>query len=306
MTTLGTPRLTAGGRELSLASDRFGFLRESTDVAHDSDEMRRRIDEDGYLFLPGFLDRDHVRAVRTGLLEALAPEGIFSPDHHLEEAVLKPGQEIYFRPDLANDPEIGANLRALIYSERVTGLADRIFGEPSRHYDFTWLRAVARGGTFPHCDAVYMGRGTHRVMTAWVPLGDVPLTIGGLIVLEGSHKDQGLLTDYVTLDVDRACDDGVNETQARGFEATGAISADFEAVRGRDGGRRWLTAREYRMGDLLLFTIHTAHGSLDNHSGTLRLSSDSRYQPASEPADERWVGEVPPGHGDATKIRMIC
>jgi hypothetical protein len=37
-----------------------------------------------------------------------------------------------------------------------------------------------------------------------------------------------------------------------------------------------------------------------------RLSSDSRYQLATEPADERWIGEHPIAHGAAGKKGEIC
>jgi hypothetical protein len=49
------------------------------------------------------------------------------------------------------------------------------------------------------------------------------------------------------------------------------------------------------------------HASLDNRSeNRLRISSDSRYQRASEPIDERWVGINPPGHTTAGKRGRIC
>ena len=62
-------------------------------------------------------------------------------------------------------------------------------------------------------------------------------------------------------------------------------------------GKRWLTT-DFKMGDLLVFTMHTMHCSLDNRSAEnrIRLSVDSRYQPAAEEADERWVGENSLGH----------
>jgi len=52
--------------------------------------------------------------------------------------------------------------------------------------------------------------------------------------------------------------------------------------------------------------MHTVHASLDNPSGHVRLSSDSRCQPASEPADERWIGKNPIGHSTAGKRGHIC
>lgn len=48
-------------------------------------------------------------------------------------------------------------------------------------------------GTAPHCDLVYMGRGTKNVFTMWVPYGEVPLELGGLMVLEQSHLKNALL-----------------------------------------------------------------------------------------------------------------
>jgi hypothetical protein len=70
-------------------------------------------------------------------------------------------------------------------------------------------------------------------------------------------------------------------------------------------GGRWLTT-EYRASDVLIFSIFTVHASLDNQSDRVRISSDSRYQLASDPVDERWVGEKPIGHSQAGKRGRIC
>jgi len=48
------------------------------------------------------------------------------------------------------------------------------------------------------------------------------------------------------------------------------------------------------------------HASLDNPSDRVRISTDTRYQPVSEPADDRWVGENPIGHSLAGKNGRIC
>jgi hypothetical protein len=49
------------------------------------------------------------------------------------------------------------------------------------------------------------------------------------------------------------------------------------------------------------------HASLDNRTeNRLRISSDARFQRASEPIDERWVGVNPPGHTLAGKRGRIC
>ena len=52
--------------------------------------------------------------------------------------------------------------------------------------------------------------------------------------------------------------------------------------------------------------MFTVHAGLDNRSDRVRLSSDSRYQPASKPADERWIGPNPIAHGAAGRRGKIC
>ena len=49
------------------------------------------------------------------------------------------------------------------------------------------------------------------------------------------------------------------------------------------------------MGDVILFGMHTMHASTTNLTSRFRLSCDVRFQPASEPADNRWVAGGP-GH----------
>ena len=44
------------------------------------------------------------------------------------------------------------------------------------------------GFTGIHADWVYMGRGTSNLLTCWIPIGDVPIEMGTLAVLEGSNS----------------------------------------------------------------------------------------------------------------------
>ena len=64
------------------------------------------------------------------------------------------------------------------------------------------------------------------------------------------------------------------------------------------------------MGDVLVFTMRTVHAGTDNETPFVRLSTDSRYQRADAPVDERWVvgehGEAPVGHGLGAKVGKIC
>ena len=47
---------------------------------------------------------------------------------------------------------------------------------------------------------------------------------------------------------------------------------------------------------VLIFGMFTMHSSITNTSDRFRISSDTRYQLQSEPADERWIGRKPKAH----------
>lgn len=295
----------AGGQPLDTSPEAFGWLRPSADCLREVSRLRERMESDGYLFMPGFFAQDEVMSVRKNLTNALWSEGALDPKHSAIDSIAREGIEMGFRPDIANGNHC---VEQLVYGPKMLLFFEDLLGGAIRHYDYTWLRAVSKGhGTSPHCDIVYMGRGTKKLYTAWIPLGDVPLSVGGLMILENSHRIETLRESYGKLDVDSSCanqPEARNQVEALGYHESGAIDLDPVALREKLGGR-WLTA-EYRMGDLLVFSMYTVHASLDNQTREIRLSSDSRYQLASEPVDERWVGENPIGHGPNAKKSLIC
>jgi ectoine hydroxylase-related dioxygenase (phytanoyl-CoA dioxygenase family) len=300
--------LTSCGRALDMSEEAFGELRDSSYLAEDGAGLRARMQEDGYLFLRGFFRREDVLAARQEIVNRLAAEGLLAPGSDPMDALIRQDANSAFRPDLTKD---NAPLHRLLYTGAMMALYERFFAEAVLHFDFTWLRAMSPGhGTGPHCDVVYMGRGTReKLLTAWTPLGDAPLTLGGLMVLENSHRQHERLRSYLERDVDTYCTNGRHaeeiESGKKQWEWNGSLSKDPVSLRQKLGGR-WLTT-DFEAGDLLTFTMHTVHASLDNAStDRMRFSSDSRYQPASLPADERWVGGNPVAHGRAGKRGRIC
>ncbi len=305
MSTATLPPIYSYGHELDTDPSLFGILRDSSDAADDFDELRARLVNDGYLYLPGYLDREEVLGVRKTLTGGLAEQGLLHPDRPSVDGVAHPDNRTTFKPDLAQD---NPKLKKLIYSGRLISFYTDLYGEPIRHYDYTWLRAVGPGkGTNPHCDIVYMGRGTKQHMTCWIPYGDVSFELGGLMILEDSHKKSERLRSYLERDVDEFCENKPGQAEKAKNEQwvfSGSLSHNPPVLRESLGGR-WLTA-EYRAGDILTFGMSLVHASLDNRTDRIRLSSDSRYQRASEAIDDRWIGANPPGHTLAGKRGRIC
>jgi hypothetical protein len=305
-TLTSLPQLHSYGHALDMDDDKVGLLRDSSDAATDFAELRQRFADDGYLYMKGYLDRDEVLRARASLTERLAAEGVIDTRYPHIDGFAAPGGGYVFKPEVTNN---NAPVQNLLYTGRLVEFYRQFFGEEIRHYDFTWLRAIGPGkGTNPHCDLPYMGRGTHRHMTCWLPYGDISFELGGLMVLEGSHRRMDLLEKYVYRDVDAFCEnkpaDAAN-AKAGKWSFSGTLSHNPPQVRDKFGGR-WLST-EYQAGDFLTFGMFLVHASLDNRTANrLRISSDSRYQRASEPIDERWIGPNPPGHSVAGKRGRIC
>jgi len=149
---------------------------------------------------------------------------------------------------------------------------------------------------FIHLDNVYMGRGSQNLITCWTPYGDVPMNNAPLAILEKSHilkEFKKIHNSYTKLDVDRDV-------------IKGGFTTDPLELTKKYGGK-WRTT-SYRAGDILIFGMKIFHGALTSTSSEYRISSDTRYQPADEPFDERWIGDEPEGHKkfrDVSEIKKI-
>ena len=304
--------LTFQGRPLDMSPQQFGPLRASADALDDFSELRRRFAADGYLYLPGLLDRDTLLAARRRMLDDLTRMDFVDPGFPLMDGVARREAAV---SALSMQGLVKNNepLRNALYSGAMIGFYERFLGGPVRHLDFTWCRVKTSGtetATSPHYDIVFMGRGTRNLYTSWTPLGDIPKQMGGLMLLENSHSQEEIKASYGRIDVDVYCTNApdaaeIESGKKRWHHAdTGQYAKDAVAV-GRDLKSRWLTT-DYQLGDLLVFGMYTMHASMDNHTNRVRLSTDTRYQLASEPVDERWIGEEPIAHGPAAKKGIIC
>jgi len=297
------------GQELELTDTSFGELESSLDLLGDGAAMRERMQAEGYLYLPGYLGREAVLEARQVILERLDGAGWLDTEYRVADGIAAPAGPVNARPELVHGNE---PLQRLLYSEAgpMMQFYKEFLGGDVAHFDYTWMRALFPAkGTPPHCDIVYMSRGTTNLFTSWTPLGDVPYEVGGLMILERSHLHERLRNTYGRKDVDEYCTnrrDAVPDGDGGGGNITqgGWLSKDPIKLRQNLGGR-WLST-EYSAGDLLVFTAYTVHASIDNHSNFIRLSSDSRYQLAAEPIDERWMGDDPIGRRNSYKRGRIC
>ncbi|MBO9607158.1 MAG: phytanoyl-CoA dioxygenase family protein [Paenibacillaceae bacterium] len=271
--------VTIGQRELEMGGRYMTELRSSNDILHDTEALRQRMEEDGYLLLRDFHDRDTVLRTRAAALKQLAEKGRLAPDTNLEDGIIGPenkGAEFGSMPELLD----------IVNAPWVMSFFDRFLGGESMTFDYKWSRAVPRGGfSGAHYDVVYMGRGTKQLYTMWTPIGDISYEMGGLAVCLGSNRFDKIKATYGRMDVDRDL-------------VAGWFSNDPVEIVDQFGGK-WATT-EFRAGDVMIFGMYLMHGSLTNTTDRFRLSCDTRYQLKSEPVDERWMGKKPKAHAESS------
>jgi hypothetical protein len=271
-----------GKREMELGGN-LGFLRDSNDILNDVTALRERMKEDGYLLIRGLHNREQVLTARRQMLEKLAENNALDPQAPLMDGVINKDAKSKFFGG-TNRLTSCPGFQELVKAPPVMGFFEKFLGGPARTFDYKWLRVVGKGDfTGAHYDIVYMGRGTQNLYTCWTPIGDVSYDMGPLTLCVGSHKSEfaKLQQTYGKMDVDRD-------------HVQGWYSGDPNEVVERFGGK-WHTA-EFKAGDALIFGMYTLHMSLTHNSNKFRISSDTRYQLASEPVDERWIGEKPLAH----------
>jgi len=284
-----------------------GQFRDSS--AGNARELRRHLADSGYVFLRGVLDKDEVltareevfsRLVEVGEIKPPAIEGVATGRSRRRELV----EDLI---DFWRSVSEGPALRRVSHGPRVRAIMQAVFGEPARPQDYLWLRPRAVGwSTGLHFDHPFFARGSPRVHTVWIPLGDIPLSDGPLTLVEGSNKFLDLIHSV------HAKDNQANNSPTVAEQAAfhPEWSADAIAFL-RERNTRLLSA-EFCAGDVLVFTLDTLHGSLDNASqiGRTRLSCDVRYQPWSDPLDERYFGPNPSGasgrgYGDMNSCKPL-
>ena len=298
------PTLTYQGQ--ALEADHLQIMKDSSPLLGDVGTLRQRMSEDGYLYLPGMLGRERVLRARRVILERLAKYNLLDPAADLDDAIAHPANRSNFAggrlDELFDDPN---PIEDVLYRGPMMDFFRAFLAAEVLHYDFTWMRQVPPGpATGIHSDVVYMGRGTHQLYTAWTPMGDNSFDLGGLLVLEGSHKHEGLRKAYWQSDVDAFCVNRADQRDGWAKGHDGGLKGSAQQLR-RSLGGTWRTA-DYRAGDVVIFNVYTVHGGTDNRSNRMRLSTDTRYQRAGDAVDERWVGEKPVGHGPGGKRGKIC
>ena len=190
--TAALPALKAGGKVLRTSPDRMGRLVPS-DPASALPALKAQFYEQGYLWLKGLLARDEVLDFRGYVFSAFADVGLVAPGSDPRLGLAAEGDA---PRDLVNRRLMelvrSAAFESFCVQPRLWRFMDGFLGGLSYLHKRKILRHTMPGSeavTPAHYDLVYLRGGTDRIVTAWIPIGDTPVEMGGLVYLEGSHTE---------------------------------------------------------------------------------------------------------------------
>jgi hypothetical protein len=224
-------------------------LVDSSQLVGDGAALRSRIATDGYVFVRGLLDPRWVREVGAAGLGALQRNGWMESVHavKMRDAFGDRGYQA-----LLADPA----LNSIPYVSPLASLMAQLLGPLGFCYPLKIPRVVYPSSQVPHQPGNYVHKdyGTVQDMfTSWVPLGDVPASLGGLAVQPGSQTTSRVLP------------------------------------RPLDGLKSGWRTTDYQAGDVIVFHCLTTHAALPNREERMRLSAEFRWQLADQPAPRRLV-----------------
>ena len=269
-------KVRMSGKELVFGETIFS-PRESNDILADTEALKQRMEEDGYLIIRNFHNREDIMKARKEIIDHMESQGLLAEGSTLEDAIIGDRKRsMRFKDSLV---KTWPGFLNIVDGKNTMDFFGRFLGGPALSLDHKWLRAIRTGGNAGmHCDIVYMGAGTNNLYTMWTALGDISLDMGPLALCLGSHKLEHLRNTYGASD---AHDDLIQ----------GAFSNDpYDVI--ETLGTKW-AATPFQAGDVVIFGMYFMHASLENTTNRFRISSDTRYQLATEATDQRHMGKDP-------------
>jgi hypothetical protein len=249
-----------------------GEFRTSNDAFDDPAELRRRIEEEGYLFIKGLQDKDKLMSLRKDMLTVMMAggwlvegtdpvDGIADVSKRCTEGDIEYTDVYRVIQSLESFHESG-------HWPEVVSMIEKIVDGPvlphPQKIARLWFPKYTDHTTPIHQDFVHF-QGSFDTYTCWAPVGDCPMELGSLALIPGSHKVDKVVDHHFSL-------------------GAGALAIHTEDLSGE-----WLS-NDFEIGDSLIFHSLTVHQALPNVTeDRMRVSLDNRYQAFGIPIAEQML-----------------
>jgi ectoine hydroxylase-related dioxygenase (phytanoyl-CoA dioxygenase family) len=236
---------------------------ESQDLLDQPTTLKKRLQEDGYLFFRNLVDPEPLHNLLVNILNICKKHNwLLQGSKLLDRKGRADAYEGYFEfTDVYRELQKLEDFHGLPHHPKIIStlsaiLGGQVFPHP-RNIARVTLPGSAKMTTPSHQDYVFI-QGSQEFYTVWFPLCDCPEELGGLIVARGSHKN-GILPTHEA-------------------EGTGGLCSIVD-----DEAQEWLGS-DFRSGDIIIFHSLTVHKAYPNVTeDLLRISCDFRYQTLAEP-----------------------
>ena len=254
-------------------------LRISNDAINDSQELRRRIADEGYLFFKRLQPPDKLRALRREMLTVMQQGGWLVHDTDPLDGIANIAAQCtegdLGYTDVYHEVYKLESFHRSAHWPEVMDMVAKIMGRPIMPHPQKiarlWFPKYTEHTTPIHQDFVHF-QGNFETLTCWAPVGDCPIELGGLAVLPGSHKVKQVLDHHFSLG-------------AGGLY----VNTHEQAQLHKELDVPWHTTN-YEIGDTLIFPALTIHKALPNYTeDKLRVSLDNRYQAIGDPIAEHML-----------------
>ena len=241
----------------------------SNDALNDEIELRRRINEEGYLFFRKLQNPDRLLKLRQDMLNVINNGGWLDSGSNLIDGIADISQQCtegdIEYPSVYHEVYKLESFHRAAHWQEVLNIMEKVINGPvlphPQKVARLWFPQFTQHTTPAHQDFVHF-QGSYDTYTCWTPVGDCPRDLGGLAILPGTHKAEIVYDHHFSLG------------------AVG-LNVDEQKVKGQ-----WLTA-DYEIGDCLIFHSLTLHKALPNITeNKLRISLDNRYQSIENPIAE--------------------
>ena len=259
----------------------------------DADTLSARFSDEGYLFLPGLIEKAKIDRVRQLVVEQLRRHGYVRPGTEtvpVWSGKAADGDDLLPDGPVISDVAASGVLGELSRAGELVACLGTTLGGPI----FPWKDADARLRIMLQDTADHRASGTGpqfafstpahqdyyffrpvRFCTVWIPLMDIDQTVGGLSLRAGSHRE-GL--HQIWWKKKEFLGIATSADQARQWASQGAVAvAGATAPPASNTGASWLRSNLHA-GDALVFDALMMHAGVPNHSELVRLSVDFRYQ----------------------------